>query len=196
MRTATQQDKKTVLNVLYHAFYTNSHTLWFLMPFTERNKDKLLRTLLNVCIAEGNLYNGVCVTNNGKGVAIWKHQKARRTSFAEVWTKLVYLIQFGPTRVHRALMSDRYLASHYPKTEFIYLWFIGIHPEYQGLGLSRELLQPYFDLADQRQLPIYLETGEPRNVELYQHLGFTTYHQWHLTDGSNLTVYMMRREAR
>ena len=53
-----------------------------------------------------------------------------------------------------------------------YLHLLGVRPEAQGQGLSRKVLKPMFDLADQKKVPIYLETMPEENVPVYQKLGF------------------------
>jgi ribosomal protein S18 acetylase RimI-like enzyme len=53
-----------------------------------------------------------------------------------------------------------------------YLMVVGVSPEGRGRGLGRALIQPIMDRADAAGLPCYLETAQPDNVALYEHLGF------------------------
>ncbi|KAL4891457.1 acyl-CoA N-acyltransferase [Aspergillus ambiguus] len=55
----------------------------------------------------------------------------------------------------------------------VYCHTVAVHPEYQGRGVGKKLMQWGLDVAEQLKVPIYLEStheGRP----LYERLGFTT----------------------
>jgi ribosomal protein S18 acetylase RimI-like enzyme len=54
----------------------------------------------------------------------------------------------------------------------VYLWIIGIDPEYQGKGLGSKLIRFLQSELAARHRPCYLETAKPENVGIYEHLGF------------------------
>lgn len=62
----------------------------------------------------------------------------------------------------------------HPKEPHFYLEFIGVDPLRQRRGLGSLMLQRLVDWADEERLGCYLETGNPRNVPLYQRFGFQT----------------------
>lgn len=68
------------------------------------------------------------------------------------------------TGLHREVIS----APH------VYLVGIGVRPRFQGQGVGSELLRKGLERADALRLPVYLETNEARNAEIYQHVGFET----------------------
>lgn len=53
-----------------------------------------------------------------------------------------------------------------------YLFALGVSPSSQGQGIGRRLVSGMLDRADDEQMPAYLETQSPRNVPLYERLGF------------------------
>lgn len=55
---------------------------------------------------------------------------------------------------------------------FWYLGVLGVAPEWQGLGLGSRLAAPGLERADRENLPVTLETSQPRNLPLYRRLGF------------------------
>jgi GNAT superfamily N-acetyltransferase len=67
---------------------------------------------------------------------------------------------------------DRARELHMGSRAHWYLHLLGVRPEAQGKGLTRVVLEPIFVLADQKQVPIYLETMPEANVPIYQKLGF------------------------
>jgi N-acetylglutamate synthase-like GNAT family acetyltransferase len=62
----------------------------------------------------------------------------------------------------------------HPKS-LLYLWFIGVIPEYQGKGIGSVLLKEISELCTKRKMPIYLETAMEENIPFYQRLNFQLY---------------------
>ena len=56
--------------------------------------------------------------------------------------------------------------------DFIHLIMFAVAPDAQGTGVARKVLEPFFKLADEENLPIYLETYSNRLEGLYKHFGF------------------------
>lgn len=53
-----------------------------------------------------------------------------------------------------------------------YVPLLGVRPDSQGRGLSRAVMRPVFEAADDARVPVYLETVPEANVAIYQKLGF------------------------
>ncbi len=77
---------------------------------------------------------------------------------------------------------DAARASHVPGPH-CYGPLLGVRPELQGKGLSREVLRPVFDRADRDRVPVYLETMSEPNVAIYKRLGFALVGYRELTGG-------------
>ena len=60
----------------------------------------------------------------------------------------------------------------HPKQPHWYLFFIGIHPTFQGRGIGRRLLEPVLRRADRERVLCYLETPFATTHEFYRRLGF------------------------
>ena len=56
--------------------------------------------------------------------------------------------------------------------DFIHLINFAVNPEAQGKGVGRKMMEAFFKLADEENLPIYLETYSDRLEGLYKHFGF------------------------
>ncbi|MFN3590648.1 MAG: GNAT family N-acetyltransferase [Thermaurantiacus sp.] len=59
-----------------------------------------------------------------------------------------------------------------PREPHWYLPFIGVDPAAQGRGLGSLLMKAALAEVDAAGLPAYLESTNPRNVPLYERLGF------------------------
>jgi len=62
--------------------------------------------------------------------------------------------------------------AHFPDHPVWYLQVIGVHPHAQGRGVGSKLLEPAMLLADQQQVPCYLETSNAEAVPFYLRAGF------------------------
>lgn len=63
--------------------------------------------------------------------------------------------------------------AHFPPHPAWYLMYLGVHPDRQGAGTGRALLQAALDDILRREAaPVYLETGTERNVRFYERFGF------------------------
>lgn len=110
------------------------------------------------------------------GVAVFQEPG----SYFPVWEQIRCLLQviFGVSplvawRIWRNLsISERYhpLEPHYSLT------LLGVHPDFQGRGYARTLLEALNGCSEAHPLStgVYLETGNPRNVSLYEHFGYHT----------------------
>lgn len=63
---------------------------------------------------------------------------------------------------------DRY----HPKDPHWYLWMIGVDPHRQGTGVGSALLRHTLAKIDAAGEVAYLESSDPKNVPLYERLGF------------------------
>jgi len=73
-------------------------------------------------------------------------------------------------KTFRPIEKDR--KEHMKNTSYIYVTIIGVKQEYQKLGFGGKILRVIFEEADKTHTPIYLETGTPQNVKMYEKYGF------------------------
>ena len=63
-------------------------------------------------------------------------------------------------------------AKHDPKKPHWHIGPLGVLPEAQGRGVGMAMLAAFLEIADQQDLPAYLETDTDRNVAFYRRVGF------------------------
>ena len=79
---------------------------------------------------------------------------------------------------------------HYPKNgRYCHLYLIGVLPERQGQGRGSALMDPMIEQMRRESIPIYLETANPTNVEIYKKKGLGVFHT--IRCASN-TLYLMK----
>jgi hypothetical protein len=72
-----------------------------------------------------------------------------------------------------------------------YGWMLGVNPANKGIG--RVLLKYCFDTADQKQLPVFLETSIERNVQLYNYSEFEVKDKVFVNKGKFMLYFMVRQ---
>jgi ribosomal protein S18 acetylase RimI-like enzyme len=64
------------------------------------------------------------------------------------------------------------MEEQHPHAPHEYLWFLGVHPAWQGHGIGAALLNAVLDRLDTEDTAAYLEATSPDNVRLYLRHGF------------------------
>ena len=102
----------------------------------------------------------------------------------------------GLGRFGRLIALRAALDKHHPMDRpHTYLWFIGVSPKAQGLGIGSRLLKAGLDQLDAAGRPAYLETSTQRNVSLYRRHGFEIVADYKPTPDGPQTYGMWREPA-
>lgn len=85
------------------------------------------------------------------------------------WQPLLRMIQF-----QRWSAALRLTLVHEP---YWYLDTLAVAPTFQRQGYARQLIAPALRMADDAGVPVYLETQNRRNIDIYAHFGFAVIHR-------------------
>lgn len=91
--------------------------------------------------------------------------------------------------IRKTLKREAQIQKIQPKEKMAYLWFIGVHPKYQHIGIGSILLKEIILFSNQREIPIYLETSTLKNLPWYEAFGFQRYNQLKL----GYTLFFLKR---
>jgi ribosomal protein S18 acetylase RimI-like enzyme len=119
---------------------------------------------------------------SGGAAAVWMPPEATGpiSLLKEVRVAPAILGATGLARVPRILALQSAIDAHHPKNRpYAYLWFLGVRPEAQGMGVGSRLLRVATRRLDASGLPAYLETQTRRNVALYRRHGFEVTAEFH-----------------
>jgi ribosomal protein S18 acetylase RimI-like enzyme len=87
----------------------------------------------------------------------------------------------GLARAMRIPALQAGIAAHHPKgRSYAYLWFLGVCPQAQGMGVGSRLLLSATRRLDAAGLGAFLETQTRRNVALYRRHGFEVTAEFHV----------------
>jgi GNAT superfamily N-acetyltransferase len=192
---ATRADKKRILDILVTAFANDPQINWYVGegPGKERRR----RTLMEFSTEQGLANRTIYLTPDKNAVAIWRKSAENRLSLPLLFLYLKFIWVMGHKRVKTITQKGEEIAQRYPQDRpYWYLWLLGADPAHQGKGLSSQLLRPRLAEAEEAQLPVYLETTNPRNLPIYQKKGFEVYEQIELDAEKEIQLYFMRRAAK
>jgi ribosomal protein S18 acetylase RimI-like enzyme len=96
------------------------------------------------------------------------------TNFKTLGTFIRLSITAGIRSIFRAIQYDLAQSKHRPKKPHFYIVCVGVHPDYQGQGYGKKLIEYAHQLSEAHPTSggTGLDTENPENVSVYKHLGF------------------------
>ncbi len=193
---AGKGDLEAVARDLSAAFADDPIFQWFLRDDARRDEGrlKLFRLLAGMGLMDGEVLRPAV----GGAASVWiPSQSLGPTPFLQELRVLpTILAATGFSRLARMSAARAAMDRNHPMDrEHAYLWFIGVAPEAQGLGVGSRLLAAGLERVDAQGLPAYLESSNIANVPLYQRFGFEITGEIQPMPGSP-KLYAMWREAR
>ena len=189
VRSATDRDLHSVVNVITLAFATDPMARWaFPDPAIYLG---VMPDVVKAFGGRGLQHGTVHLVENGAAAAMWLPPGVQPDS-----EQLAALTdQHAPRERNEDMMQvfeqmDRY----HPSDPCWYLPLIGVDPVCQGRGYGSALLRHALERCDRDGLPAYLESSNPRNIPLYERHGFVT--MGRIQAGSSPTVVPMLRRPR
>lgn len=87
----------------------------------------------------------------------------------------------GAEVLERLLQNGREVMKHRPAQPHLYLSTLGVHPDFQGRGYGRALLERTHALSEKHSASdgVCLETENPQNVPLYERFGYRVIGRYH-----------------
>lgn len=167
VHSATADEVAAVADLLTLAFGTDPAARWswaapriYLASFP-----RFVRAFGGVAFERGTAH----VVDGNKGAALWLPPGAEpdETAMGSLMQETV------PEHIGKDASSVmQQMESYHPREPHWYLPLIGIDPMHQGKGLGGILMRHALAECDREGSLAYLESSNPRNVPLYQHLGF------------------------
>ncbi len=120
---------------------------------------------------------------SGGAAAVWMPPEATGpiSLLKEMRLAPAILHATGLARATRILALQSGIEKNHPKGRpYAYLWFLGVRPQAQGMGVGSRLLRSAMRRLDNVGLAAYLETQTRRNVGLYRRHGFEVTAEFHV----------------
>lgn len=114
------------------------------------------------------------VSEDGTGGALWLPPGIPKD--IPIWNNIDIIASMlrhgGLTSLKNGLDIDAVLLKHKPAAPHYYLFAIGTLPENQGQGIGSRMIEAGLKIADDANMPAYLESSKYSNVPFYQRYGF------------------------
>ena len=171
MRKFIEQDRERIISILVNSFEGNK-SVDFVVGKSAAGRRILMEYSLANCLENGEVY----ISESGKSCVLIKYSDQKRKPLSLwIWDLKLALQGIGISRISKVLKRESTIESVQQKEPFLYVWFIGVEPENQGKGEGSKLLKAVLDLAEDRKLPVCLETSTERNFKWYENFGFSVY---------------------
>lgn len=167
-------DIPRVADDLSAAFATDPQFDWFMRDDAQREPARL--AFFKLLLAAMALPDGeVLAPATGGAASIWLPSTNLGPSSLKDELRVLPTIlrATGFSRFGRLAAMRKAMDEHHPMDRpHAYLWFLGVRPEAQGLGVGSRLLAAGLAKVDAQGLPAFLESSNIANVPLYRRYGF------------------------
>ena len=173
----------------------------FQFLFSHQNRDKDISVFFTYMIRKSTLLKekALYIPHNGQPVCVANLELPTSKRNFQMFSSPLFIMETLvlmfklPKRIVRHLNSYmKYTTLARPDLPHHYLTFIGVDPEHQGQGIGKIMLEHLHSLveSDPHSCGIGLDTENPANVLLYEHLGYKLTGEHTL---GNITIYCMFR---
>jgi ribosomal protein S18 acetylase RimI-like enzyme len=173
-RRATVDDAARIARLFAAAFARDPVFDWLARPGARRAH--ALQRFFYWVLRERSLPHGeTWMSEDGFSAAAWIPPYpgvAPATLREELRLLPVILGLTGVSRFSRGTAMAAALEGAHPREPYFYLAFIGVAPRFQGSGLGTRLLEETLARIDAAGAAAFLENSHPRNLKLYQRMGF------------------------
>jgi ribosomal protein S18 acetylase RimI-like enzyme len=170
MRRATLADVDRIKNILLVTFKNDPHVIFLLEESrNERKFNILIDYVVDQTLQRGEIY----LSDDNNGVALWDFERNEKMSLHYIWRNLAFLARVGIKSVIRIVKSEAHVHNNFRKyPHYSHLYMIGVLPRAQGKGLASTLMNPMLQAMKEKSIPVFLETANLRNVDIYKKKGF------------------------
>jgi ribosomal protein S18 acetylase RimI-like enzyme len=185
-------NEQNVISILCDSFDSNLSTNYAIIK-DERRKLRLMN-LIRYSLEVSKRKGEVLLNESETSAALFTYSSRKIKLITQTCLDLKLIFNsIGFSGIRKVLAREKYIKSHHPKTDYIYLWFIGTYSSKQGNGFGSKLLNEIIARSSQLKMPIYLETSMPENIPFYTKKGFKIYHEKIIHD-SGFVTYFIKRE--
>jgi GNAT superfamily N-acetyltransferase len=189
MIRARYEDKSLVVQILTNSFKDNQSVNYVINqgPARDTRISRLMEYSFDYC----NLFGEVFLSDDRNACALAVFPDKKKVNLKTIfWDVKLALTCIGLGNLKKALNRESRIKTTHPPSPIYYLWFIGVRPEFQNMGIGSALLSEVIAESESIQRPLYLETSTLRNLPWYKKFGFQVHKE--LDFGYNL--FCLKRE--
>ena len=189
MILANHRDKKDSVRIIANTFDANPSVN--IVIGEKGNRRKKIKRLAEFAFIKALNRKGAFLSNNKMGTALCFSSSNGSFNLIELYYEIRFAFSIPVSKVIQTLKREAYLKKHRYNSEHMYFWFLGVQ---EGGGEAGFELKNYlFQLSENSELPIILETSVERNKLIYERYGFEVYHEWPDSGGGKALWFMIRK---
>ncbi len=190
MTKAKVADKVWVVNLLSLAFDENQSVNYIVCQ--DKNRKKRIKALIEYSFEICLMFGEVWLSNDRQACGMILYPENKKITFSTLWLDLKLVFQsIGLTELRKVLKRESKIKAKQPLVKMSYLWFIGVNPVKQQMGVGSELLLEIINYSKKNARIVFLETSTLKNLSWYKLFGFKIYDKLELT----YTLYFLNNEA-
>jgi len=189
MYLATLKDKIVSIRIIAATFDDNMSVNNIVGKKGDRKKK--IEQLAEYAFIKSLSRKGAFISKNKMGVAFFLKSSVTPFSLKEMYYEIRLALSIPFAKVIETLKRQAYLKKHRYQGENFYFWFFGV--EKGGDQAGFELKDYLYQLSEEEELPIILETSIRRNKVVYQRYGFEIYHTWENYSEEQPLWFMIRK---
>jgi ribosomal protein S18 acetylase RimI-like enzyme len=176
MIKAKLEDKNEIISLLTDAFNDNLSINYIVKQ--DKYKLKRIRALMDYSFDMCFLFGDIYFSENHSACGLILFPQRKKTTLTTIWLniKLIFTA-ITLRRVFKAIKREGRIKEIQPDQNLVYLWFIGVNPLEQHKGHGSRLLQDILKMANDLNLPTFLETSNLKNLPWYERMGFNIYNK-------------------
>jgi len=181
---------------LYHAFYDDPLIRWLFVDENNYQKNglRIYEGWVKYCV----LYGKALKTPHFESVGLRRKPGDDKLTFWRLLRSGMYKAPrlLGKQSFQRILefeaLSLQAKQQNMGEDLFWYCWALGTETQFQNKGFGNAIMNYTFELAQQDQLPCYLETASENSLQIHLHKGYRLVSEFILPD-STIKIFTMLR---
>ncbi|SEA77075.1 GNAT family N-acetyltransferase [Pedobacter hartonius] len=174
MIKATKNDDWLVIEILSQSF--DKDPMFNLMIKQDKKRKQRIYDSLMYCVKYTRILGEIYLSDDRKGCALITYSEKQKYNLRLLWLDLRTIAKsFDIKGTLKFFDYEKTIHGKWPKEKFLYIWFIGVYPDYNNNGTGSSLLKQVIELADESSLAVCLETCGQKNLTWYERFGFEVY---------------------
>ena len=186
-----QADREIILSIVSRAFEENPRAQAMMK---KKNPSRSVRLMTEYAYGLVGKLSGIYISEDKSTVLFYYKNSDYRRGFIDylkyTW---MFLRAIRASQLLPTLKREKYIKSLRPDyNDYIYVWVLASIPDKTSIRGLVDIRDHLFELSENLNLPILIETTVEKLLKLYKYVGFETYHTWYDKD-ADLKVWFLQR---
>jgi hypothetical protein len=187
-----KSDRDLIIGMVSEAFRQNPRVMAMMK---KKNPARSLRLMTEYAYQLVEKFDGIYLSEDKSTVLFYYTKKNYRRTFVD-YLKYgqMFMKAIKPSQLFPTLKREKYIKSLRPDyDDYIYVWILASDQSKTSIRGLADVRDYLFNMSENTQLPILIETTIEKILKLYKYIGFEIYHKWH-DEEADISVWFLQRE--